>query len=45
MILDCGEGTVGQLHRLYGDKIDELIIKIKVIFISHLHPDHHLVIM
>lgn len=42
MLLDCGEGTSSQLYRLYGDKTDEILIKLKAIFISHLHPDHHI---
>ncbi|XP_023237388.1 ribonuclease Z, mitochondrial-like [Centruroides sculpturatus] len=43
MLLDCGEGTYIQLFRLYGSEgIRDIIRKIKCIFISHLHADHHL---
>jgi ribonuclease Z len=42
-LLDCGEGTLGQIIRFYGrDGADEVLKKLKVIFISHLHADHHL---
>ena len=42
-ILDCGENTLGQLRRIYSD--DELagvLRDLKMIWISHLHADHHL---
>ncbi|KAK3610708.1 hypothetical protein CHS0354_028098 [Potamilus streckersoni] len=42
MLLDCGEGTMGQLYRFYGNKTDEMLCRVKVVFISHLHSDHHL---
>ncbi|KAL3877374.1 hypothetical protein ACJMK2_035092 [Sinanodonta woodiana] len=42
MLLDCGEGTMGQFYHFYGNKTDEMLCKIKVAFISHLHSDHHL---
>ncbi|XP_041474143.1 zinc phosphodiesterase ELAC protein 2-like [Lytechinus variegatus] len=41
MIMDCGEGTFGQLCRYYGDKVDDVIASIQCIFISHIHADHH----
>lgn len=42
-ILDCGEGTLGQIIRFYGrDGADEILKKLKMIYISHLHADHHL---
>lgn len=37
ILLDCGEATLGQLFR-----ISYPIERIKMIFISHLHADHHL---
>ena len=43
MLLDCGEGSYGQICRNYGDKTNEVMRKIKAIFVSHLHADHHLV--
>ncbi|XP_059204795.1 zinc phosphodiesterase ELAC protein 2 isoform X2 [Centropristis striata] len=41
LLLDCGEGTFGQLCRHYGDGVDEALSKISTVFISHLHADHH----
>ncbi|KAM9843204.1 zinc phosphodiesterase ELAC protein 2 isoform 2-T2 [Aulostomus maculatus] len=41
LLLDCGEGTFGQLCRHYGNGVDEVLSKISTIFISHLHADHH----
>ena len=42
MLLDCGEGTLGQLSRVFSGKLLEVLSSISVIFISHLHADHHL---
>lgn len=42
-LLDCGEGTLGQLRRLFGpEKLKEVFKDLKMIWISHLHADHHL---
>nr|XP_046270142.1 zinc phosphodiesterase ELAC protein 2 [Scatophagus argus] len=41
VLLDCGEGTFGQLCRHYGDAVDDVLSKISTVFISHLHADHH----
>ena len=42
-LLDCGEGTLGQLIRFYGRPgADAVLKKLKMIYISHLHADHHL---
>ncbi|XP_015241375.1 PREDICTED: zinc phosphodiesterase ELAC protein 2 isoform X1 [Cyprinodon variegatus] len=41
LLLDCGEGTFGQLCRHYGDHVDDALSKISTVFISHLHADHH----
>lgn len=42
MLFDCGEDTFGQMCRFYGhDNIDAILSKIKAIFISHFHSDHH----
>lgn len=41
LLLDCGEGTFGQLCRHYGDQVDLALSKISTVFISHLHADHH----
>lgn len=42
MLLDCGEGTLGQLKRAFGSMYLAVLREIKVIFISHMHADHHL---
>ncbi|GAA5814487.1 hypothetical protein MFLAVUS_007984 [Mucor flavus] len=43
IMLDAGEGTYGQMMRRYGlGYVDEEISKLRCIFVSHLHADHHL---
>jgi len=43
ILLDCGEGTYGQLVRRFGStEINKVILSIRHIFVSHLHADHHL---
>ncbi|KAI3359484.1 hypothetical protein L3Q82_013880 [Scortum barcoo] len=41
VLLDCGEGTFGQLCRQYGDGVDDALSKISTVFVSHMHADHH----
>ncbi|KAL3682128.1 hypothetical protein R1sor_000150 [Riccia sorocarpa] len=42
LLLDCGEGTYGQLIRRYGTrKADEVVAGLKMVWISHIHADHH----
>ncbi|XP_043819231.1 zinc phosphodiesterase ELAC protein 2 isoform X2 [Dromiciops gliroides] len=41
LLLDCGEGTFGQLCRHYGDKVDRILVNIAAVFVSHIHADHH----
>uniref|UniRef100_A0A673HV94 Zinc phosphodiesterase ELAC protein 2 n=1 Tax=Sinocyclocheilus rhinocerous TaxID=307959 RepID=A0A673HV94_9TELE len=41
LLLDCGEGTFGQMCRHYGDDVDEILSRLSTIFVSHLHADHH----
>ncbi|KIX07277.1 uncharacterized protein Z518_01930 [Rhinocladiella mackenziei CBS 650.93] len=42
-LFDCGEGTMGQLKCLYsGEQLDQILANLKIIWISHLHADHHL---
>lgn len=43
-LLDAGEGSYGQLSRLYStqEELDEVIRGLECIFISHMHADHHL---
>lgn len=40
MLIDCGEGTCGQIYRFYGKNARQMIEKIKAVFVSHLHYDH-----
>lgn len=53
VLLDCGEGTWGQLARQFGEPIVseegqvsggvvDLLRDLKCIFISHVHGDHHM---
>ncbi|XP_058169782.1 ribonuclease Z, mitochondrial [Anopheles ziemanni] len=43
ILLDCGEGTVGQIVRFFGNTQAESVLRsIKAVYISHLHADHHL---
>ncbi|KAL1738920.1 beta-lactamase-like protein, partial [Schizophyllum fasciatum] len=47
ILLDCGEGTWGQLAREYGtdarapENVYDVLRDIKCVFVSHLHADHH----
>ncbi|XP_003791125.1 zinc phosphodiesterase ELAC protein 2 [Otolemur garnettii] len=41
LLLDCGEGTFGQLCRHYGDEVDRVLGSLAAVFVSHLHADHH----
>lgn len=43
LLLDCGEGTFGQLCRHYGDNVDRVLGTLAAVFVSHLHADHHTV--
>lgn len=41
ILLDCGEGTVTQMTRLYGPHmVNTELRKIKAVFLSHYHSDH-----
>lgn len=43
ILLDCGEGTAGQIVRFFGQERAEHVFRtIRAIYISHLHADHHL---
>lgn len=45
MMFDCGEGSFGQLYRYANGeatRLRELVNKLKCIWISHNHADHHL---
>lgn len=42
-LFDCGEGTLGQLRRLYNPtELEGVLRDLKAIWISHMHADHHL---
>ncbi|ORD94695.1 RNZ [Enterospora canceri] len=40
ILLDCGEDTIGQIKRAYGNC--NIIQTLRVIYLSHSHPDHML---
>eukprot|EP00049_Salpingoeca_infusionum_P018302 m.356594 g.356594 ORF g.356594 m.356594 type:complete len:919 (+) comp17587_c0_seq1:304-3060(+) len=42
ILLDCGEGTYGQLQRKFGSAIDDVMCSLRMIYVSHMHADHHL---
>ncbi|KAK5579759.1 hypothetical protein RB653_009445 [Dictyostelium firmibasis] len=43
ILLDAGEGTFGQLYRFFGPiEVKKQLIDLKMIWLSHLHADHHL---
>ncbi|KAJ3149125.1 Zinc phosphodiesterase ELAC protein 2 [Geranomyces michiganensis] len=43
LLLDGGEGTLGQLFRHYGpEALRKEVANLKLVFVSHLHADHHL---
>ena len=42
VLLDCGEGTLNQLLRLYPTSIASVLQQVKAVVISHSHADHHL---
>ncbi|RAL16921.1 ribonuclease Z [Aspergillus homomorphus CBS 101889] len=42
-LLDCGEGTLGQLRRIFEpEKLREVFQNMRMIWVSHLHADHQL---
>lgn len=43
ILLDCGEGTLGQMRRKFGpDGMKQMFDDLRVICVSHMHADHHL---
>lgn len=43
IILDAGEGSYGLLKRSYTkDEVDTLLDELSLVYLSHLHADHHL---
>jgi len=47
MLFDSGEGTYYQLLNQYGETklLEEILPNLRIIFISHIHSDHHLGIL
>ena len=46
LMLDCGEGSYYQLYNHYGEeRIDDVLMALRVIFITHIHSDHNLGIL
>ncbi|XP_030526385.1 tRNAse Z TRZ4, mitochondrial isoform X2 [Rhodamnia argentea] len=42
LLLDCGEGTLGQMKRRFGvGGADDAVKGLRCIWISHIHADHH----
>jgi ribonuclease Z len=42
-LFDCGENTLGQLQRVFKpEELVEVIKNLRMVWISHLHADHHL---
>ena len=39
ILLDSGEGTLGQLRRIRD--VDKILSTLQIIFLSHIHADHH----
>ena len=46
-MMDCGEGTYGQLYDHFDskEKVDWALLKIRALFITHIHGDHQLGIL
>jgi ribonuclease Z len=43
VLLDCGEGSLGQLWRRFGPEGTRRVLEeLRMIYISHMHADHHL---
>lgn len=44
MLLDCGEGTFGQFVRHFSEteELLKVLKNLKLVYISHLHADHHI---
>ena len=47
ILMDCAEGSYSQLFDHFGSKkmVDEVLIRTKVAFITHIHGDHQLGIL
>lgn len=47
LLMDCAEGSYGQLldHFQSVDRVNEVLLKMRVVFITHIHGDHQLGIL
>jgi ribonuclease Z len=47
LLMDCAEGSYGQLldHFQTIEKVNEVILKLRAVFITHIHGDHQLGIL
>lgn len=46
IMMDCGEGSHIQLTDHYGhERYDEVLLGLRIIFITHIHSDHNLGIL
>ena len=45
--MDCAEGSYGQIYDHFAKKeiVDEVILKTRIVFITHIHGDHQLGIL
>lgn len=41
-LFDCGENTLGQIKRVFGDETPQILKDLRLLWVSHLHADHHL---
>lgn len=43
ILLDAGEGTLGQLRRRFGTEgVQQVYGRLRILYISHMHADHHI---
>lgn len=43
ILMDCGEASLGQLYKRFGQQETEEILKsLRFVWISHIHADHHM---
>lgn len=42
ILFDCGEGTLASLHRRFGVSASRVVSSLELVWISHMHADHHL---
>lgn len=40
IILDCGMHTLEKLYLIFGEKVEDILSTIKLVFVSHKHLDH-----